>query len=58
MYASFLNLPVAGRHSRALHLKLFAVPSALRTFFEIIKKIRAVKNRECQDNPRCFTAFS
>jgi len=37
MYASFLNLPVEGRHSRALHLKLFAVPSDLMTFFEVIK---------------------
>jgi hypothetical protein len=31
MYASFLNLPVAGRHSRALHLELFTVPSTLPT---------------------------
>jgi hypothetical protein len=31
MYASFLNLPIEGRHLRALHLKLFTVPSALKT---------------------------
>jgi uncharacterized protein len=31
MYASFLNLPVAGRHSRALHLELLTVPSTLLT---------------------------
>ena len=36
MYASFLNLPVEGRHSRALHLKLFIVPSVLTTFCEVI----------------------
>jgi hypothetical protein len=36
MYASFLNLPVEGRHSHALHLKLFTVPSVLKTFCEII----------------------
>ena len=35
MYASFLTLPVTGRHSRALHLKLFTVPSALTTFCEV-----------------------
>jgi len=32
MYASFLNLPAEGRHSRALHLKLFTVPSVLTAF--------------------------
>jgi hypothetical protein len=37
MYASFLNLPVEGRHSRALHLELFTVPSGLTTFCEVIK---------------------
>jgi len=37
MYASFLNLPVEGRHSRALHLELFTVPSTLTTFYEGIK---------------------
>jgi hypothetical protein len=36
MYASFLNLPAEGRHSRALHLKLFTVPSPLMTFYETI----------------------
>jgi len=36
MYASFLNLPVEGRHSRALHLEFFTVPSSLRTFYECI----------------------
>jgi hypothetical protein len=36
MYASFLNLPEAGRHSRALHLKLFTVPSVLTTFYELM----------------------
>jgi hypothetical protein len=42
MYASFLNLPEAGRHLRALHLKLFTVPSGLRTFYEVI----SFENRE------------
>jgi hypothetical protein len=37
MYASFLNLPVEGRHLRALHLKLSAVPSVLMAFCEVIK---------------------
>jgi hypothetical protein len=36
MYASFLNLPVEGRHSRALYLELFTVPSPLMTFCETI----------------------
>jgi hypothetical protein len=36
MYAAFLTLPVQGRHSRALHLKLFTVPFALTTFYEVI----------------------
>ena len=36
MFASFLNLPVEGRHSRALHLELFTVPSSLATFYEVI----------------------
>jgi len=36
MYASFLNLPEAGRHSRALHLKLFTAPSVLTTFYEFV----------------------
>jgi hypothetical protein len=36
MYASFLTLPVEGRHSCALHLELFTVPSSLRTFYEVI----------------------
>jgi hypothetical protein len=36
MYASFLDLPAEGRHSRALHLKLFTVPSVLTTFYELI----------------------
>ena len=36
MYASFLNLPVEGRHSRALHLKLFTVPSVWTTFYGVI----------------------
>ena len=37
MYASFLNLPIEGRHSRALHLELFTVPSRLTTFYERVK---------------------
>jgi hypothetical protein len=37
MYASFLNLPVEGRHSRALYLELFTVPSPLMTFYETSK---------------------
>jgi hypothetical protein len=37
MYASFLNLPVEGRHSRALYLELFTVPSPLMAFYEAIK---------------------
>jgi hypothetical protein len=36
MYASFLNLPAAGRDSRALHLELFTVPSSLTTFYELV----------------------
>jgi hypothetical protein len=36
MYASFLDLPVEGRHSRALHLKLFTVPSVWTTFYGVI----------------------
>jgi hypothetical protein len=36
MYASFLNLPVPGRHSRALHLEFFTVPSSSATFYEVI----------------------
>jgi len=36
MYASFLNLPVEGRHLRALHLELFTVPSRLKTSYEVI----------------------
>jgi hypothetical protein len=36
MYASFLDLPVEGRHSRALHLKLFTVPSVWTAFCEVI----------------------
>ena len=36
MYASFLNLPVEGRHSRALHLKLFTVPAVWTTFYGVI----------------------
>jgi hypothetical protein len=36
MYAPFLNLPVEGRHSHALHLELFTVPSALTAFYETI----------------------
>jgi hypothetical protein len=36
MYASFLNLPGEGRHSRALHLELFTVPSSSGTFCEVI----------------------
>jgi hypothetical protein len=31
-HASFLSLPVEGRHSRALHLELFTVPLRLTTF--------------------------
>jgi len=34
MYASFLDLPVEGRHLRALHLELFTVPSRLKTSYE------------------------
>jgi hypothetical protein len=37
MYASFLDLPAEGRHSRALHLKLFTVPSVSTTFYRVIK---------------------
>jgi hypothetical protein len=37
MYASFLDLPVEGRHSRALHLKLFTVPSFSTTSREVIR---------------------
>jgi hypothetical protein len=36
MYASFLDLPVEGRHLRALHLELFTMPSLLWTFCEVI----------------------
>jgi hypothetical protein len=36
MYASFLNLPAAGRDSRASHLELFTVPSTLATFYELL----------------------
>jgi hypothetical protein len=32
MYASFLDLPVEGRHLRALHLELFAVPPSSAIF--------------------------
>jgi hypothetical protein len=32
MYASFLNLPVKGRHSHALHLELFALPPSSAIF--------------------------
>jgi hypothetical protein len=32
MYASFLDLSAAGRHSPALHLELFTVRSTLTTF--------------------------
>jgi hypothetical protein len=39
MYASFLDLPVEGRHLRALHLELFTMPSSLTTFYELIKLI-------------------
>jgi hypothetical protein len=35
MYASFLNLPVEGRHSRALHLELFTVPSTFTASYEV-----------------------
>jgi hypothetical protein len=38
MYASFLNLPAAGGNSRALHLELFTVPSALATFYELANR--------------------
>jgi hypothetical protein len=37
MYASFLDLPVEGRHLRALHLELFTVPSTSATFYEVIR---------------------
>jgi hypothetical protein len=48
MYASFLNLLVEGRHSRALHLKLFTVPSDVMTFFEVTKgvEVRTKKTSE------------
>jgi hypothetical protein len=46
MYASFLDLPVEGRHSRALHLKLFTVPSALKTFYEGINSDGFVKSHQ------------
>jgi hypothetical protein len=36
MYASFLNLPVEGTHSRALHLELFTVPSSVMISYEVI----------------------
>ena len=45
MYASFLTLPVAGRHSRALHLELLTVPSTLTTSCAIIKLDELVKSR-------------
>jgi hypothetical protein len=45
MYASFLNLPIEGRHSRALHLELFTVPSILRTVYDTIKVGRLKTNR-------------
>jgi hypothetical protein len=38
LYASFLNLPAAGRHSRALHPELFTVPSSLTTLYEFGKR--------------------
>jgi hypothetical protein len=43
MYASFLDLPVEGRHLRALHLELFTMPSSLTAFYELIS-FRSWKN--------------
>jgi hypothetical protein len=37
MYASFLKIPPSPAASCALHLELLAGPSALATFYEIIK---------------------
>jgi hypothetical protein len=36
MYASIPNLPVEGRHSRALQLKLFTVPSVLASLYKVM----------------------
>jgi hypothetical protein len=36
MYASLLNLPIEDRHLRALHLELFAMPSTLLRFCNVI----------------------
>jgi hypothetical protein len=38
MYASFLDLPDAGRHLRALHLELFTVPSNSTTSYEVMNE--------------------
>ena len=53
MNASFLNLPVEGRHSRALHLKLFTVPSVLTTFYELINlKLKVAQKRPDTRRPK------
>jgi hypothetical protein len=49
MYASFLSLPVAGRHSRALQLELFTVPSSITTFYEVIKLWKRRRSRNHGD---------
>jgi hypothetical protein len=45
MYASFLDLPFEGRHSSALHLELFAVPSLLKFLSEVIRFEKTCKKR-------------
>ena len=50
MYASFLDLPVEGRHSRALHLELFTVPSRLTTFYDVIYYTVEKKEKKSKDS--------
>jgi hypothetical protein len=43
-YVSFIPQPAAGKDSRALHLELFTVTSALATFCEVINKYKIMKS--------------
>jgi hypothetical protein len=47
MYDSLLNLPVEGRHLRALHLELFAVPSCLTALDEVIN-VACLSDADCR----------
>jgi hypothetical protein len=40
-FALFLNVPAAGRDSRALHLELFTVPSTVATSCEDVTRCKA-----------------